>query len=449
MGGVVKQLITTTDVHVVRDHLCSLLQVKNLVVLVGSGASFHLGSPRTRNLSNENVLEMIAKAGGQTSREDEELLNIINPSDNGDLEQLLNGLQLAASLARQAGQDSVALGVSGSAKAFPNEQVESLRRSINRALAKACRLPVDAASLESPFDADPLCAHRTFLARMVRCRRPNLPRPQIFTTNYDLVIERALDELGFPYIDGFSGTVDRRLNLSYYGLDFHRVETTTQTVVARAEGAVYLYKVHGSLNWRASLEQDLHTGLQSLEVRQTTEGEFDENLVLIYPTAAKESDSLAYPYSDLLRHLGDAVQQEDTAVLAVGYGFADPHINRLLLRSLASNPALNIFVADPKAVLSDEDLIAVTDNPDALGRQLAETDVTPKSTAIAALATGTDSRIAVLTGDLGKFSELAHLMPNTNGPGTVSPPAAITSLIEALERATSVNKQQLPEADSG
>jgi hypothetical protein len=437
VGGIVKQLITTADAHVAHEHLSSLLQVKNLVVLLGSGASFHLGSPQTRNLTNQKVLELIAEAGGEPTDADAALLSVINLADSGDLEQLLNGLQLAASLARQAGQGSVALGAGEDAKAYPKEQVESLRRSINRALAEACRLPLEAAALEPPFDVDPFRAHRTFLSRMVRSRRSNLPRPRIFTTNYDLVIERALDQLGFPYIDGFSGTVDRRLNLSYYGLDFHRVETTTQSVVARAEGALYFHKVHGSLNWRSSVERDPLTGLESLEVKQTVDGIAGDDLVLIYPTAAKETDSLAYPYSDLLRLLGDAVQQEDTAVLAVGYGFADPHINRLLLRSLASNPALSLFVADPKAVLTDEDLVAVTDNADALGRSLRETGVEPKSTAIAALATGADSRIAVLTGDLGKFSELAEMMPNTSTQGNASPPAAITSLIEALEQAAS------------
>jgi hypothetical protein len=167
VGGVIKQSITTTDAHVVREHLSSLLQVKNLVILLGSGASFHLGSPQTRNLSNQKVLELITSAGRAASGTDAELLSVINPSDNGDLEQLLNGLQLATSLARQAGQDSVALGTGGDAKTYPNEQVESLRRSINRALADACRLPAETAALEPPFDSDPLRAHRTFLSRIV------------------------------------------------------------------------------------------------------------------------------------------------------------------------------------------------------------------------------------------------------------------------------------------
>ena len=69
------------------------------MVLLGSGASFHLGSPQTRNLTNQQVLGLIKEAGGEPSEDDEALLATINPTDSGDLEQLLNGLQLATSLA--------------------------------------------------------------------------------------------------------------------------------------------------------------------------------------------------------------------------------------------------------------------------------------------------------------------------------------------------------------
>ena len=442
IGGTIKEVSTSTESSGVRDHLSSLLQVKNLVVLLGSGASFHLGSPQTRNLTNEQVLGLITKAGGAPSDTDAALLATINPTDSGDLEQLLNGLQLATSLAAQAGLDAVVLGAGDDATPYPRDQVEGLRRRINRALAEACRLPQPGKKLDPPFDTDPLLAHRTFLSRIVRSRRSNLPRPRIFTTNYDLVIESALDELGYPYIDGFSGTVDRRLNLAFYGLDFHRVETTTQSVLARAEGALYLHKVHGSLNWRSFTDRDQVTGLESLEVKQGSGVAQHDEVVLIYPTSAKEGDTLAYPYSDLLRLLGDAVQQEDTAVLVAGYGFADPHINRLLLRSLATNPALNVFVADPKAVLADDDLVAVTANADARGRSLADVGVTPKTTAIAALATAPDSRIAVLTGDHGKFAELARLLPGSAPKGET--PAAVASLIEALEQAARGSAPPIP-----
>ena len=433
VGGVIKEVISS-EVYAVRDHLSSLLQVKNLVVLLGSGASFHLGSPQTRNLTNEQVLSLIVKAGGAPADSDAALLAAINATDSGDLEQLLNALQLASSFAAQTDLNAVVLGTGDGAKTYPKEKVEGLRRRINRALAEACRLPQPGQKLDPPYDVDPLRAHRTFLSRIVRSRRSNLPRPRIFTTNYDLLIESALDTLGYPYIDGFSGTVDRRLNLAFYGLDFHRVETTTQSVLARAEGALYLHKIHGSLNWRSFVARDHVTGLESLEVKQSDGDDQDDDLVLIYPTSAKEADTLAYPYSDLLRLLGDAAQQEDTAILVAGYGFADPHINRLLLRSMVTNPALNVCVADPKAVLDDDILDAVISNADAQGRTLSEAGLVAKTTAIAMLATATDSRISVITGDAGKFSQLADLMPDSTFHGDA--PVAVASLVEALEQAT-------------
>lgn len=440
VGGTVKEVITTLEPKAVREHLGSLLQVKNLVVLLGSGASFHLGSPKTRDLTNEQVLGLIRDAGVKATSEHQDLLATINPTDNGDLEKLLNGLQLAASLAAQAGQDSVTLGSGAEAKSYSKAQVDDLRRRINRALAEACRLPKPGKPLGVPFDADPLHAHRTFFSRVIRSRRASLPRPQVFTTNYDLIIEHALDELGYPYIDGFSGTVERRLNLAFYGLDFHRVETTTQSVLARAEGALYLHKVHGSLNWRSTIEKDRSTGLESLEIKHTNAPTQDDELVLIYPTSAKEGDTLAYPYSDLLRLLGDAVQQEDTAVIVAGYGFADPHINRLLLRSLASNSALNVLIADPFAVLEEADMASLTS--DSHQRPLNDLGVTLKKTAIAALATASDSRISVLTGEHGKFTELARLLPGSAQFGDT--PTAVAALIEALEQAARGSTPPMP-----
>lgn len=440
VGGTVKEVITESEPKTVREYLSSLLQVRNLVVLLGSGASFHLGSPKTRDLSNQQVMDLMKGAGGEPTSVDEALLATINPTDSGDLEKLLNGLQLASSLAGQAGQDAVTLGSGAESRAYPKSDVDGLRQRINRALAEACRLPKEAGSLAPPFDTDPLLAHRTFLSRIVRSRRSNLPRPRIFTTNYDLVIESALDELGYPYIDGFSGTVARRLNLAFYGLDFHRVETTTQSVLARAEGALFLHKVHGSLNWRSSSDRDRLTGLESLEVKQS-DAPADDELVLIYPTSAKEGDTLAYPYSDLLRLLGDAVQQDDTAVIVAGYGFADPHINRLLLGSLATNSALNVLVADPFAVLDEADIAALTS--EAEQRRLRDLNVTHKSTAIAALAKANDSRIAVLTGEAGKFTELARIMPGSVLHGET--PTAVAALIEALGQAARGSAPPIPE----
>ncbi|TDP89778.1 SIR2-like protein [Leucobacter luti] len=434
IGGIIKSQLKAEDRQVVEDHISTLLQVHNLVILIGSGASFHLGSPSTRNLSTKAVEELIIQSGGTVTPHDGLLLIALNPKDSGDLEKLLNGLQLAVALSAQAGDLAITLGSGTDAKEFEVDEVEALRKKIGTALAYACRLPGGSASIDKDYRDDPLLAHRRFISRIVRSRRANLPRPRVFTTNYDLVIERALDTLGYPYIDGFSGTVDRRLNLAFYGLDFHRVETTSQQVLARAESALYLHKIHGSLNWRAVSEQHSTTGVESVEVRQVAEdAASDDERVLIYPTTAKEGDTLAYPYSDLMRLLGDAVQQDDTAIISVGYGFADPHINRILLRSLAMNPALSVLVADPSAVLEQEDLDAASQRDDIIGKSLMEAGLNPKNTAVSALAQGSDSRIAVLTGEKGKFTAFSELMPDPATDSGIASPAAVADLLASLE----------------
>jgi len=427
VGGVVKSIVSSTDRQIVQDYLSSLLQVQNLVVLIGSGASMHLGSPAVRNLSNVKVGELILASGGDVTATDGALLALLNPLDQGDLEKLLNGLQLAESFADQAGLELVTFGAVGEARSFPTSDIQSLRAKINSALAFACKLPGPDSTLE-----DPLEAHRRFLSRLVRSRRSNLPRPKVFTTNYDLVVEKSLDELGFPYIDGFSGTVNRKLNLAYYGLDFHRVETTSQQVVARADNAIYFHKIHGSLNWRSRVAQDVATGIETLEVYQVDEASTTKGSVLIYPTTAKEGDTLSYPYSDLMRLLGEAVQQSDTAIITLGYGYWDAHINRILLGALGMNPGINVLVTDPFAVMDADTVRVATERPDIVGMRLAEAGLSLKATPVASLAVGSDSRIAVLTGRAGEFTEVAKLMPDPSIGSSMSTPAGIVQLIESL-----------------
>lgn len=49
-------------------------------------------------------------------------------------------------------------------------------------------------------------------------RDRSLPRPWVFTTNYDHFNEMAMDRLGIPYANGFSGVVERRFNPGQFPL---------------------------------------------------------------------------------------------------------------------------------------------------------------------------------------------------------------------------------------
>lgn len=425
VGGRIKEVVYGDTASATKDYLSSLLQVQNLVVLLGAGASFHIGSPKVRNLDASELQALVLDAGHSLSDDD---VSVVQALSSGlavaDLEQLLDNLQSAVSFARRCGLAAVPLNNASPPTLATESSLLELQAKINAALAHSCQLPGPKSTLSDPFQA-----HRTFFSRLVRGRRSNLPRPKVFTTNYDLVIERALDQLGYPYLDGFSGTVDRRLNLAYYGLDFHRVQDQSNRVLARAENTLYLHKIHGSLNWQAVQRRDPVSHIETLEVVQVSPSEASRNgSVLIYPTAAKEGDTLSYPYADLLRLLSNSLQDVDTAVVCVGYGFWDAHINRILLGAMGMNPGINLLVADPLAVLKEDQLPTTS----CVGKTLNEAGIVVKETPIAALAQQQDSRISVLTGPSGQFTELAKLMPDPAIANEVTTPAGIVQLIQSL-----------------
>src|SRR6202011_985603 len=88
------------------------------------------------------------------------------------------------------------------------------------------------------------------LLRRILLRSTTLPRAKIFTLNYDLLLERALDNLGVLYFDGFLGTVNRTLRAESYHYDLYYPGETTEGRVSRVDRVLHLYKLHGSINWR-------------------------------------------------------------------------------------------------------------------------------------------------------------------------------------------------------
>ena len=121
---------------------------------------------------------------------------------------------------------------------------------------------------------------------------------RVFTTNYDLVIERTLDDAGVPYFDGFVGTVNRVMQLESYQQDLYLPPQADGRRLVRTPNVMYLYKLHGSVNWRSGVSP---AGHGTVHVEQSSQVGEDEELVLIYPTPQKEADVLGHPYADLLR----------------------------------------------------------------------------------------------------------------------------------------------------
>jgi hypothetical protein len=158
------------------------------------------------------------------------------------------------------------------------------------------------------------------LARWAGSIQRSLP-VEIFTTNYDLLIEQAFERTRVAYFDGFVGSTKAFLD-----------ERTIDSEDLPARWA-RLWKLHGSVNWQ--LDEDK-------SAVRVSAGD-PNNCPLIHPSHLKYSESRRMPYLAMIDRLR-AFLRLDAAVLAVsGYSFRDEHINDVLLQGVRTNPTAAIF----------------------------------------------------------------------------------------------------------
>jgi SIR2-like domain len=85
--------------------------------------------------------------------------------------------------------------------------------------------------------------------RKLVLRDRTLPRPWVFTTNYDLFNETAMDRLGIPYANGFSGVIERRFNPATFRYALAEQLDVWSRKWSAVDAFVYLCKLHGSISW--------------------------------------------------------------------------------------------------------------------------------------------------------------------------------------------------------
>ena len=142
---------------------------------------------------------------------------------------------------------------------------------------------------------------------------------EIFTTNYDLLLEEALERVRAPYFDGFTGGRNPF---------FDPVTVSSNDLPARW---TRLWKLHGSLGW-SSNDKD--------EVVRTGK---DSSKHLVFPEHLKYEQTQKAPYAALLDRLRAFLATPDTLLISVGFSFADAHISARVDEGLAANPSASVF----------------------------------------------------------------------------------------------------------
>ncbi len=139
---------------------------------------------------------------------------------------------------------------------------------------------------------------------------------EIFTTNYDLLLEQALEEQRVPYFDGFVGSDSAFLDLE------SMIEDDLPPRWAR------LWKIHGSINWWMTAKKKIRRSRDKVEGEQ----------LLIYPSHLKYDQSRQMPYYAMLDRLKSFLRSDQCVLLTCGYSFADEHINAYIGQGLSGNP---------------------------------------------------------------------------------------------------------------
>ena len=157
------------------------------------------------------------------------------------------------------------------------------------------------------------------LSHWIKSRNTS-PPIELFTTNYDLLIEQAMEETCTAYFDGFIGSKQ-----AFFDLD--AVELS-----GIPESWARLWKLHGSVNWCVTKGRIVRTSpqdaLQSLA---------------IYPSHMKYDESRKLPFTAILDRFAAFMRKSPCDLIVLGYSFRDAHVNSLIVDGLERNGNAHVF----------------------------------------------------------------------------------------------------------
>ena len=149
---------------------------------------------------------------------------------------------------------------------------------------------------------------------------------EIFTTNYDLLFEQALERSKVPYFDGFVGASEPFFDPS---------SIASNDLPSRW---IRLWKLHGSLGWRANSRGEV------VRVGGTAATH------LVFPEHLKYDQTQKAPYAALFDRLRSFLMTPDTLLIATGFSFADAHISARIDECLTANPTASVFAFQYKSL---------------------------------------------------------------------------------------------------
>jgi hypothetical protein len=156
---------------------------------------------------------------------------------------------------------------------------------------------------------------------------------EVFTPNYDLLVEEAFEKFRVPFFDGFVGAREPFFDLA--AMEQDKVP----------ERWARLWKLHGSINWIKQSDDSVYRCHPPKAGQQ----------VMIYPSHLKYEQSRRMPYLAMCDRLKAFFRETNPVIVLCGYSFADEHLNELLSDGLRVNRSAHCFALMYSKMSNHED----------------------------------------------------------------------------------------------
>jgi len=158
---------------------------------------------------------------------------------------------------------------------------------------------------------------------------------EIYTSNYDMIIEKSLEKIQIPYFDGFVGSYE----------PFFLPESVDKFVknFDLTKSWIRLWKIHGSLSWFWKKDDDAKT-FKIVRIGKIDNIADDNHEIVIYPSRDKYDSSRKQPFIAYFDRLKNYLSEGELLFIISGYSFSDQHINEIIFNSLRQNTRLFIIV---------------------------------------------------------------------------------------------------------
>lgn len=297
------------------------------VLLVGSGFSCGYGMSSMKALG-EHLIEAVPNA--LKSPESKAVWASAEDHIKEDLEAGLNTIPAGAT-----GREEVITAVRGqTAKLILRETLDTEERIVGG----PSESHAPARLLRKLFDGSP----------------QNSESISVITTNYDTLIELFCDIAALPLDTGFSGFRRRR----------PRTNPVFQTLYSRALApdkrqqlqfdhrpckTVRLYKPHGSISWISTADGPVEVLNDHLTPARA----------IVVPGPTKYQDALVNVLFDSMRTEMNSVMVGANALLCLGFGFNDDHLQGVIKSRLAAGMPIIIVTRNPTSSIE----ALLTENP--------------------------------------------------------------------------------------